>query len=128
MEEPIYFENDLAKVIYHPNDNFVETIYAPVKMDNIEVLEELYQKMLHITDGQLVLCLVDARVTKGMTKEFRDYVAERNKTVVKAVAVWIANPLSRIAGNMFIKFAKLHHPMKLFTNREKAIEWLKEQA
>ena len=127
MEQKIHFENKFAKVVHHTEENFVEVIYAPVKMDDIEAVEELYQEMKHLTDTGKVLCLTDARVAGSMTKEFRDYVAERNKDVIQAVAVWIGSPISRIVGNMFIKFAKLHHPMKLFSDREMAIKWLKEQ-
>lgn len=125
MDSKIQMENNLVTIIYHPKDGYLEGIYKAVYVDNIKELEELYQSLSNLTNNQKVPCLIDARLNKGMSKDCRNYVASRNGDVFNAVAVIIGSPLSKITGNLFLKFSKLRNPMKLFTDQKKALGWLK---
>ena len=117
-------KTSLAKIIYHPQEGFVEGIYNAVYIDNIEELEQLYKSVLHLTRNKKIPCLINIQHTKGISKKCRQYIAERNKKTFNAVAILVGNPLSKIAGNLLITFTKFSHPIRLFTSRENAIDWL----
>lgn len=75
--------------------------------------------------GENAYGLVDVAAVKKVTKEFRDYCATAEAAAyTKAVAILVGSGFSRIAGNLYLNFNKPKNPTKLFTNEEKAIEWL----
>lgn len=61
-----------------------------------------------------------------MTKECREHFSgkEHGETFT-ASALLVTNPISKIIGNFFLGLNKPIKPTRLFTNKEKAIEWLK---
>jgi len=67
--------------------------------------------------------LLKARKMRKLSKEVRDYVAENAEYEV--LALLIESPLSKIAANLFLKFNKPQYPTRIFTDEEKAMEWLK---
>lgn len=70
---------------------------------------------------------MDIRKVKGMTKEVRDLVnrADSIKKNVSGVAILLSSGVPKIIGNLFLRFSKPEYPTRLFTNKEKALEWLK---
>jgi len=70
--------------------------------------------------------LCDLSNVVKMTKECREHFAgkEHGETFTKS-ALLVSNPISKIIGNFFLGLNKPIKPTRLFTNKEKAIEWLK---
>jgi len=71
--------------------------------------------------------LVNVKGIKGISKDVRDYINKREKETgskAKKLAVIVGSSISRITGNIYLSFSKPAYPTKLFTNRDKALDWL----
>lgn len=81
---------------------------------------------IDLAKGQKHPVLVDLKGIKYMSRETRNYYSneETGKFVGKAALV-VGDPVSKIMGNVFMRLQKTVFPTRLFTDREKAIEWLK---
>lgn len=78
----------------------------------------------HATHGRIPI-LIDARVKYNWDKDAQKFMAD-NSDFRLATAVLSDNPFSRLLTNTFVKIFKPSYPVKLFTEEEKAIAWLKE--
>ena len=84
------------------------------------------KKTSEMQDGVPYPLLCDLTNVVKMTKECRDHFAgvEHGETFTRAALV-VSNPISRIIGNFFMGLNKPVKPTRLFTDKTKAIEWLK---
>jgi hypothetical protein len=63
---------------------------------------------------------------KSIDKQARQYLANEGTALVKAGALIIGSPVTKILGNIFLQIDKPSVPTRLFTNEEEGIEWLKK--
>ena len=71
------------------------------------------------------LVLIDMRDITEISKEARDYFAnERTASIQRATALLTDSPVSRVIGNFFMGLNKPISPTRMFTDPQKAIEWL----
>ena len=71
--------------------------------------------------------LVNLKEIKSISKEARDHFSMQNRTPgITAIGLLIKSPASRIIGNFFLGLNKSTVPVRLFTNEEKAVLWLKQ--
>ena len=85
------------------------------------------QTGLKLMEGSKFLLLVDGTGTKSMDKAARDFFSkseEVNKNVI-AAAIMANSIISSVIANFFIGLNETTIPVKLFTDEQKAIEWLK---
>lgn len=69
--------------------------------------------------------LVDMSRVRSMSKDAREeYVKKDDEPLVTAVALVTNSSISRMVGNFFIGLTQSYIPVKLFTEPEKAREWL----
>lgn len=69
--------------------------------------------------------LVDMTRVRSMSKEAREeYVKEVDEPFVTAVALVTKSSVGRMVGNFFIGLNRTEIPTRLFTEAEKAKEWL----
>ena len=81
---------------------------------------------LRFTKGIEYPTLADYSKVKVTTKEARDYFTQQSASSdLKAIAVLISSPVGSIIGNFFSKINKPPYPFKIFSDAEKAKEWLK---
>jgi hypothetical protein len=59
-------------------------------------------------------------------KEDRDWIAKELDSIVKAMAIISASPLSRMVANLFFGFKPPAYPVKFFSNAAEAKEWIKQ--
>ena len=81
-----------------------------------------------LTKGKKYPLLVDLKEMHSASKEARDYLSRDQESIgkIQAVALLIQSPVSRIIGTFFLGLNKpLSLPVKMFTDKEKAQEWLK---
>jgi len=88
-------------------------------IENYEAAQSLVSNAKH-------LLLVDAREVFYVSKEARAYSAELKPNSPIAIAVIVASTANRLVGNFYINFNKPKVTTKLFSNQEKALEWLEE--
>ncbi len=93
--------------------------------DAVEMMA-LHRKM---TEGQARGFLMDIRAIRSLPREVRTYFTQpEHAQVHRAVALVVGSPLSRAIGNFFLGFNKPAMPMRLFSEDEDALEWLRKVA
>lgn len=104
-------------------------IYAKFKQEQIsrELAQKIVDLRLSFVDGQTLPAIVDGSVVKHLTKEAREVLSsERASQHIAALAVIVRNPVTRAIANFFLKFQQPSYPFRLFTDPEKAKQWLKK--
>jgi hypothetical protein len=108
-----------------------ENLYLCKMVDNIEVdlddSKENFKAMMEISESKPYAVLVDARVHCSITKEAMEHSTRpESSTNLIANAIMVDSLANRILGNFLIRMSRNHAPTKLFTEEQKALEWLHE--
>ena len=110
------YDNKIIHVEMHDNVKSVETA-----KEIIDAEERICQK-LNISKAGV---LVDLLHVNEISKEARDYFAnERTFSIQIAAALLVPTAVSKIIGNFCMGFNKPIGPTQLFTDSQKAINWL----
>jgi len=108
-------EDGIAHVVYLP-DSFITLETA---METIGAIRKIDNKSRPV--------LQDIRNVRGATREARLYFASGEvASITKAAAVFVDSPVTGVLGSFFMGLNKPEYPIKIFTDREKAIDWLRE--
>jgi len=84
---------------------------------------ETLKKIDALTGNKQVGHCVDLRAIKSMDRAARNVFASGSNT--RAAALVVSNPLSRIIGNFFLGLSKSSFPLRLFSEPDSGIAWLK---
>lgn len=99
---------------------------APQPQTRQESMEqmELFRKII----GGKKTCMITktSNASRPPKKEDRDWIAKELESVVKAMAIVSASPLSRMVANLFFGFKPPTYPVKFFSNENDAREWIKQ--
>lgn len=110
------------------NDN--DICYTVVKPNAAIELKDALENsaaVKTISKDTIYPMLVNLKEIKSITKEARDHFSMQNRTPgITAIGLLIKSPASRIIGNFFLGMNKSTVPVRLFTNEEKAVLWLKQ--
>jgi len=123
MDAPKTFSTPCAAMEVLDN-GILLAVFNPVLTDAEGVYE--HNKIFHeFFEGKKIPFLSDVRAVKKVTKEVRNLLASENAAMTcKATAIYVESSLSRIMGNVFLVASKPLFPTKLFTDKEKAMDWL----
>jgi hypothetical protein len=117
---------DSDSLCFWEEQNIICYVYKKPVLD-LEMAKLAMSSRLRVTNNSPCVLLTDLTNVKSTTKEARAYyIANNTKDLVKAVALITPSILTKIMATFFINFDKPGIPVKMFTSREKAIEWLKE--
>lgn len=112
----IYLENGIVFGIYK-GDLFLD----------LDAAKQVVLDRKTVSSYEAKPMLVDATSIKGVSKEARDYFgSEEGSELLRASAIYTNSKLSAFLANFLIK-VNLHKtsvPVRLFTDKEKAIKWL----
>jgi hypothetical protein len=92
----------------------------------LEIAKYCVDSRFQFSNSRSFALLVDMRGIKSMTPEARKYMSSVGAVLVKAGALIIGSPLNRTIGNIFLTIDKPPVPLKLFTDKEKARQWLQQ--
>jgi hypothetical protein len=100
--------------------------YASNLHVSLDVAKSVVEGRIFFSEGKSYPLLVDMSGIKSTTREAREYLATIGSTLAKAAALITGSSFNRMLGNVFLTIDKPAVPTRLFTNEEKAKEWLKE--
>lgn len=83
------------------------------------------ESMQRLADETPVAVLIDGRENYTWDKDAQEYIAQHSAYRL-ATAVVTNNAVVRIFSNSYAKIFKPSYPLRIFSNEEKALEWLKE--
>ena len=90
---------------------------------------ELWEAVKSVIGGKTCLLFADIRNTDPVDAESRRYFSRpETKELIRAVALLVQSPFSRVVGSLFLGVNRLPIPVRLFTSEEQALEWLKRTA
>jgi hypothetical protein len=92
---------------------------------DIQQAKLITESMLRLADEVPVAVLIDGRENYTWDKDAQEYIAQ-NSNYRLATALITNNPVVRIFSNSYAKVFKPSYPLRIFTDEEKAIAWLKE--
>ena len=92
---------------------------------SLAVAKSCVEARLLFSKGKSYALLVDMRGIKSTNTEARKYMASQGTEHVKAGALITGSPMNRTIGNIFLTIDKPPIPIKLFTDEQKARQWLK---
>lgn len=98
--------------------------YAPDLHLSLAVAKACVEARIFYSKGQAYPLLVDMKGIKSTTREARRYMATIGATLVTAAALITGSAINRTIGNIFLKIDRPSVPLKLFTDEQKAMEWL----
>jgi len=104
-------------------EGIVREIYKSVNI-NLDMMKEHIEDSLQAY-GVGAWYLSDISQLKSTDRDARDYLAKHG--IAAGAALLTYSPISKLVGNLFLKFNKPKFPTRLFTSEEKALAWLREQ-
>ena len=78
------------------------------------------------TGGKKRPLLTDISRQKSMSREAREHMAgEAVENYVLALALVMTSPVGKVLGNLYFRLSNPSFPVRLFTSKSEAVEWLK---
>ena len=101
-------------------------IYGEIPI-NIAQYKSLISKMGEVTSGKKVPILATADELQIPEEEVRKHMLSPDSNPYSLATALIAKSISqKLVGNFFQSVMKPRRPIKIFTNEQRAVEWLKE--
>jgi len=112
------------KVAYEIRDGILHSCFLVSHLD-LESAKDAVKERHVFTEGISYPSYVDTSNVISTTKEARDYlIGEEASRNITAMAFYIDSPVGKIITSFFLKIKKPPYPLKIFSSKEKAIEWL----
>jgi hypothetical protein len=116
-------------IILELEDDFLIATYKKGIRIDLEVARQVVHDRLEFTGGRPVVALIENLGVISVTKEARAYFSSAlGISGIKAVAILYNNPTAAILGNFIVRVNRPQIPVRLFSNRERAIGWLRTKA
>ncbi|UKN01153.1 hypothetical protein K6119_15595 [Paracrocinitomix mangrovi] len=99
-------------------------------MFDLDMAKDAVKKRKEFTNYQRVRMIASESGFKGFTREARQYLSsDEGQEGLIAGAIVTKSVFASHLANIFIKisFVKSNIPIRMFTNEEEAIKWLREQ-
>jgi hypothetical protein len=120
-----YLENDYAEIWFE--NGIVHIVYKPGCVLNINNIKLIVEGRLKVSAGTKGPILIDLRNVVSSDNATRSYLATPEaEKYLSAGAMLITNEIQRLLMNLYFKIDKPNLPARVFTNREKALEWLEQ--
>ena len=118
-----YFKNSIAEMWVE--DGIFYIVHAEGNVITKEIAISHVQERLKLTEGITYPMFIDSRGVKYVTKEAREYLNKGDGVkYISAGAFFINSSVSKIIGNYYLKFTRPPIPARLFTDHDKALQWL----
>ena len=119
-----YFENDYTSYRFH--DGILYIVYHQGVSIDLKAAMQIVKDRLHLHEGRSLPILCDIRGIKEINKSARAYVAMEGSTLIKAVAVIVEPPVSKMLSEFYIRTSNPPIPTKSFEDIEDALSFLNE--
>lgn len=120
------FENEWVII-----ENHKKYLYVCFKENNdreldIEAAKKIINDSLSFTDGKIYPVMNDIKNMPTHTREVREFFAGQASRSAKANAILVSNTFNRVMASFFLSLSKPLIPTKIFSDRNKGVEWLQK--
>ena len=120
-----YIENEFAQVWFE--NGVVHILYKPGCVLNINNIKLIVEDRITVSNGKTSPILIDLRNLVSSDNATRSYLATPEaERYLCAGAMIINNELQKLLMNLYLKIDKPNLPARVFTSKEKALEWLEQ--
>ena len=99
--------------------------YKPGLNITLDIAKQMVEERIQSFNGIARPVFVDIRSLKSIDAASRRYFASKEAgKLILAGAIYLTNPLARWLGNVFLNIDIPITPAKLFTDKDKALQWL----
>lgn len=105
---------------------FNEVIENDILLD-IPMCKEIVELRHKISEGKPQYFLYDMGNLKDFTTESKNYFAIYGQEYIHTAAVLVHSRFQKFSINLWIKIKKPKVPMRIFTSKKEALNWLKTQ-
>lgn len=122
--------NDIVESIDRLDDKTVRVIFKEKVVIDLENIKKTYAQLHELTGNQPHKKLIISGKFTEITKEARIFGMQENKrisNIVKAEAIVVHSLYQKMVINFYYQFIGTSIPVRLFTDKDKAIEWLNTQ-
>lgn len=120
------FLTPMAEITFYEDGKYIYQRYLPKKFTEIKDIEEHTRVITKELAGYLpVATISDIREVKGFSKAVRDYGGKESSKLTLGLAVIVKSGLSKAIGNIGTRLVRTDHPTRLFTDINKAADWLR---
>lgn len=118
-----YIENDFAEIWFE--SGIVHIVYKAGCVLNITNIKPIVQDRIKVSNGKVSPILIDLRNLVTSDNATRAYLATPEaEKYLNSGAMLITNEIQKLLMNLYLKIDVPKLPAKVFTNKEKALEWL----
>ena len=108
-------------------DGIFHIIHVPGSEMDLDDAQEIMTDYLKPNKGKRRPLFIDMRNLKSFDRGARQYFSGEEATqTVRALAIFVGSPVSRVSGNFYLGISSPQTPTRLFTTEGEALEWLKE--
>ncbi|AFC26360.1 STAS/SEC14 domain-containing protein [Saprospira grandis] len=118
-----------AKLQWSAEAEGVLELYFEQKLKmSLEQAQDYYESLCKMAEaqGKNIFIYIDVSTIGGISADARKYFAKAVNPRSRACALLVGSGISRILGNFLVGFNKPPIPTRLFSNKEKALQWLAE--
>lgn len=117
-------EFEFATIFKDKNGIIIVTMKDCGTLDQYDVIN-INLAIRHKTEGRPALKLLDARANWSMDKKAKERAKiEHSASVTKARAIVVSNSIKAVLMKFLQGFSKFDYPQEIFTDYDKAYEWL----
>lgn len=120
-----YFSDEYSEMWIENEIGF--QIYKPQLIITIDVAKKMVENRINTFNGISRPVFVDIRNLLSIDSDSRKYFATQEAgQLILAGAIYLENPINRFLGNVFLMIDKPITPAKLFTDKDKALQWIQQ--
>lgn len=108
------------------DDAILRINYSEATHITLEGAKEDVAMAARISEGEKLLLLVDISGVRSVSRDARVFFSSKDGAApFKAMTLITGSPVSKVIGNFFLGLNKLPIPLKLFSDAEEGLTWLK---
>jgi hypothetical protein len=120
-----YYEDEYSTMWIEDGIGF--QVYKPELKITLDVAKKMVEKRVEAFKGVARPVCVDIRNLLTIDNPSRKYFASKEAgQLILAGAIYLNSPITKWVGNVFMLVDKPVTPARLFTDENKAIEWLRK--
>jgi hypothetical protein len=121
MEEE-YLENEFVKIWIEEG-----ILFMVYKLEHIDMpyAKSAVESRLKVSKGKSYPVFVELNKVKGVTKDARGFLAGGQAAeLISASALWGVHEMIKMLANFYLALNQPDVPVKFFSDKHKALEWL----
>ena len=125
MEKNNFIETRATK-IWLTNEGIHEAVVKPNIKMTLNDSKDINEARIKLSGQNKVPFLFDITNIISADRESRIFASsEETSRITKVLAIIVKSSVSKTVGNVFMGINKPVYPIKMFTDKDKALEWIK---